>query len=144
DEPAATIVATDATAAELGGDTATFVVSRGPGASTAYDRPVTVTFSGTATYTDDYAITGSSIVGGGFNFINVQIPAGQASVTLTLVPTFNAAIEGEETATLTVEGTSASATIADEPAAGIAVALVGYYYQDEILRYHPTSGAAAG
>ena len=119
DEPAATIAVTDATAAELGADTATFVISRAGGASTAYDRPVTVTISGTAAAFVDYS--SSSGLGNGGSF-SLTIPAGQTSVTVTVTPNFDPALEGSETVTFTVEGTSATATIADEPAATIAVA----------------------
>ena len=54
DEPAATIAATDATAAELGGDTATFTVTRG--GATPYDRDVLVSIGGTAQRHVDYVL----------------------------------------------------------------------------------------
>jgi uncharacterized repeat protein (TIGR01451 family) len=118
DEPPATIAVTDAAAAELGDNIATFVVSRTAGASTAYDRPVTVTISGTAQPSFDYAA--SSGLGNGASF-GVTIPAGQTSLTITVTPFFDPPVEGPETVIFTVEGTSASATIADEPPATIAV-----------------------
>jgi uncharacterized repeat protein (TIGR01451 family) len=112
DEPAATIVATDAAASEVGTDPATFTVSRAGGASTAYDRPVTVAIGGTASPFTDYA--SSSGIGNGASF-GVTIPAGQASMTITVTPFTDGAVEGPETITFTVEGTPATATIADAP-----------------------------
>src|SRR6185503_16664665 len=46
---------------------------------------------------------------------------GQTSVTVTLTPIFQSNQEGLETATFTAEGTSATVTIADEPAVTVAV-----------------------
>ena len=112
DEPAATIAATDAAAAEAGSDTATFTVSRAAGASTAYDRPATVAIGGTASPFTDYA--SSSGIGNGASF-GVIIPAGQASMTITVTPFADGTVEGSETVTFTVEGTPATATIADGP-----------------------------
>ena len=112
DEPAATIAATDAAASEVGSDPATFTVSRAAGASTAYDRPVTVTIGGTA----------SPFVGlwqqqrhRQRRLVRVTIPTGQASMTITVTPFVDEAVEGPETVIFTVEGTSATATIADAP-----------------------------
>ena len=62
DEPAVTLAATDAAAAELGADTGTIVVTR-TGPST-YDRDVAITIGGTATNTIDYTITSPQVVGG--------------------------------------------------------------------------------
>ena len=112
DEPAATIVVTDAAAAELGSDTATFTISRAAGASTAFDRPVTVAIGGTASPFSDY---GSSIGIGNGASVSVTIPAGQATMLITVTPFTDALVEGPETVTFTVEGTSATATIADGP-----------------------------
>ena len=112
----ATIAATDATAAELGNVNATFVISRPLGEPTTSSHPVTVTISGTASL-GDY---GSSIGLGNGASISTAIPAGQSSLTVTVTAFFDAVVEGPETVTFTVDGTSATATIADEPAATIA------------------------
>jgi hypothetical protein len=113
----ATIAATDASAAELGDDTATFVISRPAGEPTTSDHAVTVTIGGTASPFSDYG--SSSGVGNGASF-STAIPAGQSSLTIIVTAFFDAAVEGPETVTFTVDGTSATATIADEPAATIA------------------------
>ena len=115
----ATITATDANAAELGGDTATFVVSRPSGEPTTSERSVTVSTGGTATAFTDYNISSPLITFSTDSFI-VGIAAGQASAVVTVTPTFQPAIEGVETVIFTVEGVSATAQIADEPAATIA------------------------
>ena len=114
----ATITATDANAAELGDDTATFVISRPVGEPTTSDHPVTVTIGGTASPFSDYG--SSSGIGNGASF-STSIPAGQSSIAITVTAFFDAVVEGPETVTFTVDGTSATATIADEPAATIAV-----------------------
>ena len=113
----ATITATDASAAELGDDTATFVISRPAGEPTTADHPVTVTIGGTASPFSDYG--SSSGIGNGASF-STAIPAGQPSLTITLTAFFDAVVEGPETVTFTVDGTSATATIVDEPAATLA------------------------
>ena len=66
----ATITATDANAAELGDDTATFVISRPVGEPTTSDHPVTVTIGGTASPFSDYG--SSSGIGNGASFSTVD------------------------------------------------------------------------
>ena len=104
------VVATDASAAEAGPDAGTFTISRT--GSTAAALTVGMAFSGTAIGGVDYAAQPGSIV----------IPAGQSSVTVTLTPIDDSAIEGAETAILQVQSaagydvgspSSATVTIAD-------------------------------
>ena len=104
DEPTVTTVATDASAAELGPDTATLVISRGSGEATTADRLVQGTMSGTAAKEADYTLSAPGGVAASSNSFEVTIPAGQTSVTVTVTPVFDPAMEGPETATFTVEG----------------------------------------
>ena len=113
DEPAVTLVATDSTAAELGLNVATFVVSRN-GAST-YDRDVRLIVGGTATNNLDYTIASPALLGpatGGL--FDIRIPAGQTSATITITPVADGVTEGSETVILTAEGAAATATIVDQ------------------------------
>ena len=118
DEPAVTLTATDAAAAELGPNTGTVVVTR-TGATT-YDRDVFIALSGTALNTSDYTITSPALLGSvNFNSFSIRIPAGQTSATVTVTPIFiasTAEVEGPETAIFASEGAVATVTIADEPA----------------------------
>ncbi len=119
DEAIVTLAATDAAAAELGPNTATFVVTRG-GAVT-YDRDVRISVGGTASNNIDYSIASAALLGPATGGIfDIRIPAGQASATITVTPIFSPEVEGSETVILTAEGSSATATIADEPTVTIA------------------------
>jgi hypothetical protein len=69
----------------------------------------------------DYQLAGPALTGAGLDFFSVLIPAGQTSVTLTATPFFNVEVEGLETVTLMVEGTSASGEITDEAPASVTV-----------------------
>ena len=93
--PTVTIAATDANAAELNADTATFTVTR-TGATTA---PLTVGFSlsGTATSASDYSVLSGS----------VTIPTGALSATITLTPIDDVLVETNETAIVTLSGNAA-------------------------------------
>ena len=115
------IEATDASAAELGGDTGTFVVSRSAGDSGAAAVVVHGTIGGAAELGTDYVLTAPGGVATTVGTFSLTIPAGEMSVTVTLTPTFDPAQEGTETAIFTLEGSSATVTIADEPAAVAAV-----------------------
>ncbi|WP_422923346.1 hypothetical protein [Singulisphaera sp. PoT] len=121
--PVVTIAATDASAAELGQDTATYTISRsGPTTS-----PLTVTYgmSGTAAFNDYTGLPNfSTLYGTG----SVTIPAGQASISLTLTPNADALAEASESAVMSLtasvssgyvlgDAASATATIADNPSA---------------------------
>ena len=75
---------TDASAAELGPDTATLVVSRGPGEPTIADRIVEGTRRD-GEHGVDYTLSAQGLVAEGGVF-EVTIPAGQTSVTVTLSP----------------------------------------------------------
>ncbi len=107
-EPRVTVVATDAAASEAGPDTGTYTLTRTNG--TTGDLTVYYTMSGTAGNGSDYqALSGSAV-----------IPDGQASVTITLTPIDDSAVEkDDETAVLTLTtdfsaysiGTSGSATV---------------------------------
>ena len=120
DEPAATIAATDATAAELGGDTATFIVTRG--GATPDDRDVLVSIGGTAQRHVDYVLGGYELDFG--PTVRVRIPAGQASATLTVTPIDDGVPEGLEDVALTAEGTVATATIVDGASGAVTVTVV--------------------
>ncbi len=116
DEPAVTLTATDPNAAELGANTGTVVVTRnGPN---TYDRDVVVTLTGTADQNGtDYTISSPSVIGlVNPSFFTLRIPAGQTTATVTVTPLFTPEVEGPETVILTAEGSSATVTIADEPA----------------------------
>ncbi|WP_158277465.1 immunoglobulin domain-containing protein [Opitutus sp. ER46] len=90
-DPVVTLVATDATAAEAGPETAAFRFARDGDTTAALT--VNYTLSGTATAADvTPALTGS-----------VTFPAGQAVVDLVLTPVDDAANEGDETLTLTLD-----------------------------------------
>ncbi len=110
DAATVTITAADADAAESGGDTGLFTVTR-TGATTA---ALTVTFSvsGTATSGADYANLANSVV----------IAAGASSANVTLTSVDDTVIDPAETVTLTLTPgiytigaeNSATATIADD------------------------------
>lgn len=98
--PTVTIAATDANAAEAGQDPAVFTVTRTGDTSAALT--VNYTVGGTATSGNDYtALSGS-----------VQIPAGQASATVTVTPIDDSAVESDETITLMI-ASHAAYTIGD-------------------------------
>lgn len=94
--PTVSIVASDAWASEAGQQGA-FVISR-TGATTAR-LLVNILISGTATRGIDYALTGGSV---GISNLVAAIPAGAASVTVTLKPKQDILIEGNETAVITL------------------------------------------
>jgi hypothetical protein len=125
DEPPARVDVIDATAAELAAptenNTLTFVVSRAPGAPTAYARPVAGAFAGAARHLFDYQLAGAALTGAGLDSFSVLIPAGQSSVTLKATPFFDVGVEGTEDAILTVEGTAAGGQITDEPTVQVTV-----------------------
>jgi putative intracellular protease/amidase len=129
-----TIRATDPTAGEIGGNTATFTVTRAGGQLT---QPLTVgyTVGGTATAGRDYVALSGSVV----------IPAGATSAAITVTPVDDPTDEPDETVTLTLRASTAyqlgsttagTATIADndEPAALKPVLMVianqDFYYQE--------------
>ncbi|MGB7219547.1 MAG: Calx-beta domain-containing protein, partial [Vicinamibacterales bacterium] len=103
--PTVTVVATDAQATENGPDTGTFTFTR-TGNTTA-SLTVNVTRSGSATAGLDYTDFSSSL----------SIPAGQASVTVTVIALADVLDEGPETVQITLNsgsyivGTPASATV---------------------------------
>ena len=94
-EPTVTITTTDANGHESG-DTITFVVTRSAIVNSPIEPsvalPVNVTFSGTATAGVDYTST-----------FPVVIPAGEASVTLTVTPLADALTDPGETVIATVQ-----------------------------------------
>jgi len=101
------LVATDPDAAETGPDSGAFTFTR-TGGNLAAALTVSFTRTGLATNVSDFVTIPSS----------VTIPAGQASVTLTITPIDDGAVEGIETVTLTlnasgsvVVGGSATATV---------------------------------
>ena len=103
--PTVTIVASDASASEVG-DTGTYLITRT--GSTVTALTVTLSFSGTAKNGTDYTKLATSIT----------IPAGSSSVSLVLKPLMDKLTESTETAIATVQtsknyvvGTSSNATI---------------------------------
>lgn len=90
DEPAVSMIASDANAGELGGNTGTVVITRT--GSTAAAFTVNATISGTATVGADYAAISTPVV----------IPIGSASATLTITPVDDAAPESNETVIVTL------------------------------------------
>jgi fibronectin type 3 domain-containing protein len=107
-----TVTTADATASEVGPDTATFHVSRtGPLTDALV---VALNYSGTATSGVDYVGMPAS----------VTIPAGQSAVDLILTPINNPEAEASESVTLTIAASadyvvsiaSSTATILDMPA----------------------------
>lgn len=105
DTPVVSISSTDTSAAETG-DTATVVLTRT--GSTANALTVNLSRSGSATAGSDYS---------GIN-TTATIPAGSASVTLTLTPVQDATAEGGETAVIAIAagtgyaaGTPSSVTV---------------------------------
>jgi hypothetical protein len=118
DDPAVlTLTASDPAAAEAGPDPGAFVIARSGGNLSA---PLTAFLSvgGTAANNGDYA----AISG------NTTIPAGQAAVSIDLLPLADNVVEGDETVVLTLVPTqpivtylvgspgSGTVTIADDPA----------------------------
>ncbi len=104
--PTVTVVATDASASESGLNPGTFTVSRT--GSTASKLTVTYSVAGTAVNGTDYAPLSGSIT----------IPSASASATITVNPSDDATIEGDESVVLTLSssfaylvGSPASATV---------------------------------
>jgi hypothetical protein len=133
--------AIDPSAAEAGGETATFTVSR-TGSTAA---PLTVAWSpgGTARIGVDYSLAAPW---------TVTIPAGAASATLTLRPVDDSLVEGDETVVLRLAsdpayriddtGASASAVLADDDGAGGALPVVTITAPDAVAsEIGPDSGS---
>jgi YD repeat-containing protein len=108
--PVVSVASTDADASEPGSNTGIFTVSRTGG--TSMSLTVNFSVSGTAVAGTDYTSVGTA----------VTIPSGAASRTIVITPIDDTAIEGNETATLTLSGNaaytlgtpaSATVTIAD-------------------------------
>ena len=104
--PTVTIAATDANAAEPGGDTGTFTVTRSTGTTT--NLVVQLAVSGTASSDSDYTALPTALT----------IPAGSTTATLTVTPLSDAATESSETVVVNLSananytvGTPNSATV---------------------------------
>ena len=95
DSSIVTLNAVDSTAYETGRVPGTFMVSRSE--ITNYALVVNFSKSGTATYTNDYTLTGSGVTA-----TNVTIPAGAYSATFNVVPYDDGVLEADETVTLTL------------------------------------------
>ena len=111
DTTTATVTATDAQATENPTDNGQFTVDLGAVNQTG--GPITVSYdvSGTATPGDDYtALSGS-----------VDIPVGQQTATIDVVPVDDALTEGDETVTLTLTGTNNPAATVDTTAATVTI-----------------------
>jgi hypothetical protein len=92
--PTVSIASSDAVMTEGGTDTAVFTLTRT--GSTTSDLVVTLAPSGTATKWNDYRRTSGDMPD------SFTIPAGTSSVAITVYAPDDAAVEGAETATLTV------------------------------------------
>jgi hypothetical protein len=106
--PTVTVSAPDANAAEPS-DTGAFSITRS--GSTAAALTVTFSISGTAANGTDYVTLGTS----------VTIPSGAASATVTVTPIDDAAVEGNETAILTLSP-SAAYTVGSPSSATVSLA----------------------
>ena len=144
ESPAITVTATDAEAAELGPNTATFVVTRTGPTTAALDVPITV--GGTATLRDlDYFLTSSEplLVPRPAWTVEIRIPDRTGiSHDSQSTPIFNPAVEDLET--IIVHGrrqSSATATIADEASVTIAATDAAAAEAGSTLR--PSSSRAA-
>lgn len=113
--PTVTIVASDASASEVGLDPGTFTLSR-VGASTASSLSVSYSFGGST------AFNGTDYVGIG---APLTIPAGEASVEIAITPIADNRAEGTEAVTITLlssssyvlgDPVSATINIEDDPA----------------------------
>ncbi len=118
--PKMTLEASDTSAAELGANPGSFLISGDD--NMLPDQPLTVyyTVSGSAVNGTDYTTIPSS----------VTIPAGSRSASITITPLYDTAIEGDETVTLTLVAdplytfdspAAATVTITDNPSAGVVV-----------------------
>ncbi len=94
-QPTITIAATDANAAELNRDVATFTVTRT--GSTTYGLTVNYAIGGTATNGSDFDSLNGSVV----------IPIGQLSATVTVRPIDDIAVESNESVVLTLSANAA-------------------------------------
>ena len=106
--PLITISATDPSAAEAGSDTGTFTITRTGGTSAAL--AVNFSVSGSAT-SGDYSAVGTS----------TTIPAGVASLTITITPADDTSVEGTETVIMSLAGNS-SYTVGDPANATVSIA----------------------
>lgn len=109
DPPVVNVTATDASAAEAGGDPGTFTFTRS-GGNLAASLTVSFTRGGSATNVSDFATIPTS----------VTFPANAASVTLTIVPVDDGTVEGTETVTVTL---NASGTVVVGPSATATVSI---------------------
>ena len=120
------IAASDASAAESSGDTASFRISRPTAGAAA--RTVNLALSGTAARPGataaDYALTGGSITLTGANAV-VTIPAGEDAITVVLTATSDVLAEGAETAILTLSENNAYALLAPTAATATITGAVG-------------------
>lgn len=87
-----TIAASDANASEVGLDPGEFTLTRVGGDLSSILR-VFIAITGTATNNQDYGL-----VAGGF----VDVPAGQANITVPITPLADNLVEGDETVVFTV------------------------------------------
>ncbi len=120
-QPKVSLASSDPTAAE-GVKTAAFTLTRT--GSTATALTVNLAYSGTATAGPDYTPLPAS----------VSIPAGQSTATLTLTPVQDTAVEGRETAVVTVStnasyvvdpnATSTTLTIIDDDVPTLSVTAI--------------------
>jgi len=71
---------------------------------TPFARTIPITLGGTATYGTDYTISPGSFTAP--NIWNVTVPAGQSSVTFTIIPSMDGITEGTETVSLQIQSNS--------------------------------------
>jgi hypothetical protein len=99
DTPVISVVASDAAGAEQASNTVVFTVTRSGNA--AVSTAVTLAWGGSATLTTDYTVaaTGATISA---NRLLLTFAAGQSVATVTVTPVDDAAVEAQETVTLSL------------------------------------------
>lgn len=140
DEPIVSIAAPDAAAAESGTpatNTGTFRISRTGDTTNAltvlFTRTGTATFGGAGDYT--FSVGGNDLLG-----LSVVIPAGQATVDITLNPIDDLLAEGSQTATLTL---AASANYTIDPDAADQTKTITIADNEPVISIAATDNAAA-
>jgi hypothetical protein len=106
-------------AAEFGQNPGSFTVSRTDDGNVATSIRVRVTITGSATIDTDYTRSGVGNLGG--NDFYVDINGGQLTRTITLVPSLDNLIEGEEDITLTLQDLNSTYIVGDEVEARITI-----------------------
>src|SRR5262249_10708401 len=106
-QPTIALAGTSLSGAEQGQVPIVFTINRG--ANLTGSLTVNLAWSGTAAWATDYTVTASNGATLGANGLTLTLPGGVASVTLTVTPVDDTAIENAETVVLTVGTSSAYA-----------------------------------